>query len=168
MTTQQTTTESLVAPTDAALVAPGDAALVAPGDADLRHVTARHPDAVDGTWVRACLLSDLSIGRGVGVLGPDFEQAALFRVPAAESDREATAGRSKLYALGNIDPFSRAAVISRGLTGDRDGEPMVTSPLGKQAFSLRTGVCLDDESRSVPSYAVIVRDGAVEVFFPNR
>ena len=116
----------------------------------------------------AGLLSDLSIGRGVGVLGPDFEQAALFRVPAAESDREATAGRSKLYALGNIDPFSRAAVISRGLTGDRDGEPMVTSPLRQAGVLAAHRVCLDDESRSVPSYAVIVRDGAVEVFFPNR
>lgn len=152
MTTQQTTGETLTGP----------------GDTVLREVTARHPDAVDGTWVRACLLADLSIGRGAGILGPDFEQAALFRVPAAESDRDAHAGRSKLYAVGNIDPFARAAVMSRGLTGDRDGEPMVTSPLGKQAFSLRTGVCLDDDSRSLPSYAVTVRDGAVEVFFPKR
>ncbi|WP_246222337.1 MULTISPECIES: nitrite reductase (NAD(P)H) small subunit [Gordonia] len=134
----------------------------------VREVAATHPGAVDGSWVRACMLADLSIGRGVGVLGPDFEQVALFRVPAAESDREAGPGRSKLYAVGNIDPFARAAVISRGLTGDRDGEPMVTSPLGKQAFSLRSGVCLDDDSRSLSSYAVVVRAGAVEVFFPKR
>lgn len=156
MTTRQTTAQTAV-----------DDVIVPAGTA-LREVTAQHPDAVDGTWVRACRLSDLSIGRGVGVLGPDFEQVALFRVPAAESDREAAAGRSKLYAVGNIDPFARAAVMSRGLTGDRDGEPMVASPLGKQAFSLRTGVCLDDDSRSLPSYAVIVRDGVAEVFFPKR
>ncbi|MFZ2238873.1 MAG: nitrite reductase small subunit, partial [Gordonia amarae] len=49
-----------------------------PAGTALREVTAQHPDAVDGTWVRACRLSDLSIGRGVGVLGPDFEQVALF------------------------------------------------------------------------------------------
>ncbi|MBD0022714.1 nitrite reductase small subunit [Gordonia pseudamarae] len=151
MTTQQTTDETLVAPRSM-----------------VREVAATHPGAVDGSWVRACMLADLSIGRGVGVLGPDFEQVALFRVPAAESDREAGPGRSKLYAVGNIDPFARAAVISRGLTGDRDGEPMVTSPLGKQAFSLRSGVCLDDDSRSLSSYAVVVRAGAVEVFFPKR
>ena len=166
MTTQQTTTESLVAPTDAALVAlatrhwsPWATQTCGTSPHGIRR-RRRHVGA-------GRLLSDLSIGRGVGVLGPDFEQAALFRVPAAESDREATAGRSKLYALGNIDPFSRAAVISRGLTGG-DGEPMGDQPARQQAFSLRTGVCLDDESRSVPSYAVIVRDGAVEVFFPNR
>ncbi|MFW0784189.1 nitrite reductase small subunit NirD [Gordonia sp. CPCC 206044] len=127
-----------------------------------------HPDALPGQWVRACALADLSVGRGVGVLGPNFEQAALFRVPAMETDREAAAGRSRLYAIGNIDPFARAAVLSRGVTGDRSGEPTVASPLGKQIFSLRTGACLDDESTSVPSYAVQVVDTMVEVYFPQR
>lgn len=127
-----------------------------------------HPDAVPGEWVRACAIADLAVGRGVGVLGPDFEQAALFRIPAVETDREAVIGRTRVYAVGNIDPFARAAVLSRGVTGDRDGEPTVASPLGKQVFSLRTGVCLDDETMSVPSYAVHIVDDTVEVFFPRR
>ena len=127
-----------------------------------------HPDAVPGQWVRACLLADLAVGRGVGVLGPEFEQAALFRVPTGESDREAVAGRTRLYAIGNIDPFARAAVLSRGLTGDRGGEPTVASPLGKQVFSLRTGICLDDETVAVRSYAVAVVDDSVEVYFPDK
>lgn len=127
-----------------------------------------HPDAVPGTWVRACALADLVVGRGVGVLGPDAEQVALFRIPALETDRAADAGRTRLYAIGNIDPFGRAAVLSRGVTGDRHGEPTVASPLGKQVFSLRTGECLDDETMGVPSYAVEVVDGTVEVFFPQR
>ncbi|MEE3850843.1 nitrite reductase small subunit NirD [Gordonia sp. LSe1-13] len=126
------------------------------------------PDAVPGTWVRACAIADLAIGRGAGVLGPDFEQAALFRIPAVETDREAVVGRTRLYAVGNIDPFSRAAVLSRGVAGDRGGEPTVASPLGKQVFSLRTGICLDDESMSVPSYAVRVVDDIVEVYFQRR
>ncbi|MDL9947870.1 nitrite reductase small subunit NirD [Gordonia sp. ABSL11-1] len=121
-----------------------------------------------GEWVRACAIADLAVGRGVGVLGPDFEQAALFRIPAVETDREAVIGRTRVYAVGNIDPFARAAVLSRGVTGDRDGEPTVASPLGKQVFSLRTGVCLDDETMSVPSYAVHIVDDTVEVFFPRR
>ena len=57
-------------------------------------------------------------------------------------------------------------MLSRGLTGDRAGEPTVASPLGKQVFALRTGVCLDDESVSVPSFGVRVIDRVVEVFFP--
>ncbi|MCR8896325.1 nitrite reductase (NAD(P)H) small subunit [Gordonia sp. GONU] len=122
--------------------------------------------AVEGIWVRACSIDDLIVGRGVAVLGPRGEQAALFRLPAAETDREAAPGRSRLYAIGNIDPFGRAAVLSRGLTGDRAGEPTVASPLGKQVFALRTGVCLDDESVSVASYGVRVVERIVEVFFP--
>lgn len=119
-----------------------------------------------GTWVRACALDDLVPGRGVGVLGPDMVQVALFRVLAAESDREAV-GRSRLYAIGNIDPFARAAVLSRGLTGEHGGEPTVASPLGKQIFSLRSGRCLDDESVAVPSHAVRVVEGIVEVYFAS-
>jgi nitrite reductase (NADH) small subunit len=42
----------------------------------------------------------------------------------------------------------------------------VASPLGKQVFALRTGVCLDDESVSVASYGVRVVERIVEVFFP--
>ncbi|MEO9329910.1 nitrite reductase (NAD(P)H) small subunit family protein [Gordonia aurantiaca] len=129
------------------------------------HETAPAPGPVAGAWVRACPLDDLIVGRGVAVLGPAGEQAALFRMPAAETDREAV-GRSRLYAIGNIDPFGRAAVLSRGLAGDHSGEPTVASPLGKQLFSLRTGVCLDDETASVPSYGVRVVDRIVEVFFP--
>ncbi|QTI68018.1 nitrite reductase small subunit NirD [Gordonia polyisoprenivorans] len=122
-----------------------------------------------GQWVRACPFDRLVEGRGVAVLGPQGSQAALFRVPAAETDREAV-GRSRIYAIGNIDPFGRAAVLSRGLTGDHGGEPTVASPLGKQVFSLRTGVCLDDESVSVPSLATRVVDGVVELWFgtPDR
>lgn len=123
---------------------------------------------VPGRWVRACALDDLIPGRGVGVLGPGLEQAALFRVPAQEADREAVAGRTRLYAVGNIDPFARAAVISRGVTGDREGEPIVVTPIGKQAFSLFSGVCLDDDDVSLPAYAVKVTDSVVEVYFPDR
>ncbi|MDL9936790.1 nitrite reductase small subunit NirD [Gordonia sp. ABSL1-1] len=119
-----------------------------------------------GTWVRACTIDDLVVGRGVAVLGPGGVQVALFRIPAVETDREATLGRSRLYAIGNVDPFGRAAVLSRGLTGDRGGEPTVASPLGKQVFSLRTGICLDDESMTAGSYAVRLVDHTVEVFVP--
>lgn len=105
-----------------------------------------------GLWTRACRLDALLPGRGVAVLLPDRRQAALFLLPDAT-----------LAAVGNIDPFGRAAVMSRGLTGDRNGEPTVASPLLKQVFSLVDGRCLDDASKALPTYEVRVVDGYVEV-----
>jgi nitrite reductase (NADH) small subunit len=106
-------------------------------------------------WVPACPVSRLVPGRGVAVLLPDGGQAALFLLP-----------NGMIYAVGNIDPYARAAVISRGLTGDRAGEPTVASPLLKQVFSLRTGVALDDPHVALPTYAVRVHHGLVRLGVP--
>ncbi|PYC77034.1 nitrite reductase (NAD(P)H) small subunit [Streptomyces tateyamensis] len=86
-------------------------------------------------WRPVCELDDLIVGRGVAVLLPDGTQAAVFRTRGDE-----------LFALDNRDPFSGAYVMSRGLTGSRGGVPVVVSPMLKQAFDLRTGQCLDEES----------------------
>lgn len=103
-------------------------------------------------WTQACKLDYLIPGRGVAVLLKGGRQAALFLTPDGT-----------LYAIGNIDPFGRAAVMSRGLVGDRSGIPVVASPLLKQAFSLIDGRCLDDDSVAVPVFAVRVVDGVVGV-----
>lgn len=72
-----------------------------------------------------------------------------------------------VHALSNYDPFGRASVLARGIVGTRtvgDEEvPFVASPLHKQAFDLRTGVCLDDASVAVATYDVRVADGVVQV-----
>ena len=73
-----------------------------------------------------------------------------------------------IYAIDNIDPYAGAAVISRGLTGDRAGEPTVASPLLKQVFSLRTGAALDDAEVTLPTYAVRVQHGLVRLGVPHR
>ena len=83
---------------------------------------------------------------------PDGTQAALFRLHDGS-----------LYAVGNIDPFSGAAVMSRGLVGDRAGRACVQSPIKKQAFALDDGVCLDDPSVSLPVYPIRVWAGLVEI-----
>lgn len=104
-------------------------------------------------WTTACQYDHLIPGRGVGVLLDDGSQAALFRLPDGG-----------LYAVGNVDPFSGAAVMSRGIVGCRAGRPMVQSPIKKQAFGLDDGVCLDDPAVAVPVYAVrTTRAGAVEI-----
>ncbi|WP_330185368.1 nitrite reductase small subunit NirD [Nocardia sp. NBC_01503] len=108
-------------------------------------------------WTPACRLDYLIPGRGVAVLLKGGRQAALFWVPG----EAAGATDGTLYAVGNIDPFGRAAVMSRGIVGDRGGVPVVASPLLKQAFSLIDGRCLDDETVALPVHAVRVQDGVV-------
>jgi nitrite reductase (NADH) small subunit len=106
-----------------------------------------------GNWTAACPLSRLEPLRGVAVLLPDGAQVALFRL-ADDSIR----------AVGNIDPIGRAAVLSRGIVGDRGGFAVVQSPLKKQAFSLIDGRCLDAPGVSIPVHDTrIAVDGTVFV-----
>jgi nitrite reductase (NADH) small subunit len=107
----------------------------------------------DTVWTTACEYDRLLPCRGVGVLLPDGAQAALFRLDDGS-----------VRAVGNIDPFSGAAVMSRGIVGDRGGRATVQSPIKKQAFALDDGTCLDDPAVAVPVYATrITPDGYVEV-----
>ncbi|MFC8663277.1 MULTISPECIES: nitrite reductase small subunit NirD [Streptomyces] len=94
-------------------------------------------------WFTVCDLSLLMPGRGVAALLPDGHQVALFL------DRT-----GRMYAIDNRDPFSGAAVLSRGLTGTHQGRPFVASPLLKQRFDLESGQCLDDETVRVATYEV--------------
>jgi len=104
-------------------------------------------------WTPACAYDRLIPCRGVGVLLPDGEQAALFRLDDG-----------CVHAVGNIDPFSGAAVMSRGIRGDRGGRPSVQSPIKKQAFALDDGVCLDDPDTALPvSRTRVTADGQVEI-----
>ncbi|MFD8566289.1 nitrite reductase small subunit NirD [Streptomyces sp. NPDC059639] len=98
-------------------------------------------------WLTVCELARLTPGRGVAALLPDGRQAAVFL------DRS-----GRLHAIDNTDPFTGAAVLSRGLLGSAQGRPFVASPLLKQRFDLETGRCLDDDGVAVRAYAV--RTGA--------
>jgi nitrite reductase (NADH) small subunit len=109
------------------------------------------PDA--SGWTTACAYEHLVPGRGAGVLMPDGSQVALFRL-----------GDGSLAAIGNVDPWSGAAVLSRGIVGDRAGRACVQSPLKKQAFAFDDGSCLDDDSVRVPVYRTrITVEGDVQV-----
>lgn len=104
-------------------------------------------------WTSACDYDRLLPGRGAGVLLPGGVQVALFRLDDGS-----------LWAIGNVDPFSGAAVMSRGIVGDRAGRRCVQSPLKKQAFALDDGSCLDTPDVVLPVYRTrITDDGRVEV-----
>jgi nitrite reductase (NADH) small subunit len=53
--------------------------------------------------------------------------------------------------------------MSRGIVGNRGDVPTVASPMFKQVYDLRTGVCLDDPSLVLTVYPVRVTDGQVIV-----
>jgi nitrite reductase (NADH) small subunit len=53
--------------------------------------------------------------------------------------------------------------LARGIVGDRAGIPKIASPIYKESFDLRTGLCLDDPTVAVPVWPVRVRDGQVQV-----
>jgi nitrite reductase (NADH) small subunit len=104
-------------------------------------------------WTTACAYDHLIPGRGVGVLLDDGSQAALFRLDDGS-----------VHAIGNLDPFSGASVMSRGIVGDRGGRAAVQSPILKQAFALDDGCCLDDPRISVPVYQVrVTGDGQIQI-----
>ena len=104
------------------------------------------------TWTDVCAVDDLDPDRGACALVGNHE-VALFR----------TSPDDALYALSNLDPFSGVSVLSRGLVGSKGDVPKVASPIYKQTFDLRTGICLDDETITIPTFPVRVVDGRVQV-----
>ena len=103
-------------------------------------------------WQNVCSVDDLQPDSGVCVL-VDGRQVAIFYMPKDKA----------VYAINNYDPFGCANVLSRGIIGDINGQPVVASPLYKQHFNLQTGVCLEDETVIIPAYAVRIENDSVQV-----
>jgi nitrite reductase (NADH) small subunit len=102
------------------------------------------------SWTPVCTIDQIVPNTGVCALLKD-QQVALFHVGA------------RVYAIGNYDPNSNAAVLSRGLVGSVGERVVVASPLYKHHFDLETGECLEAPEHSVPSYLVRVEAGRVWV-----
>jgi nitrite reductase (NADH) small subunit len=104
-----------------------------------------------GTWVSVCRLDQLRVDVGAAAL-VEGVQVALFRLDQQE-----------VRAVGNLDPYGGANIMSRGIVGSRGDAVFVASPMFKQPFDLRTGQCLDDPTVSVPIFQVRVVDAVVQV-----
>ncbi len=109
-------------------------------------------------WTTVCKVDDLAPERGAAAL-VDGQQVALVRLL---DDR--------VLAVQQLDPFSGAHVMSRGIVGSRsiDGTdvPTLTSPMYKQVFDLQTGRCLDGAGKApldLRTWHVVVTDGVVQV-----
>ena len=103
-------------------------------------------------WQDVCSVDDLQPDSGVCAL-VEGRQVAIFYMSKDKA----------VYAINNHDPFGNANVLSRGIIGDINGQPVVASPLYKQHFNLQTGVCLEDETVRIPAYAVRIENGKVQV-----
>lgn len=103
-------------------------------------------------WNTVCNINDIIPATGVCALVKG-QQVAIFR-PRHDDH---------VYAISNIDPFFESSVLSRGLIAEHQSELWVASPLKKQHFRLRDGVCMEDESRSVPHFDARVKDGEVQI-----
>jgi nitrite reductase (NADH) small subunit len=114
-------------------------------------MSVRRPCGATLRWVYACRRGDIIANAGAAVL-VGGRQVALFRLCDPHS------GAEQVHALDNIDPFSGAAVLARGLVGDAGGQPYVASPMYKQRFALRDGRCLDDPAVAVRVHAVRLVD----------
>lgn len=103
-------------------------------------------------WTAICAVTDLETERGrAALLGAT--QIALFLTHAG-----------RVHAVQNLDPYSGAHVISRGIVGTRGDIPTVASPMYKQVFDLRTGVCLETngkEQHTLRVWPAAVADGIV-------
>ena len=107
-------------------------------------------------WVDVCPLAALTPDRGVAAL-VHGRAVALFRCSAG------VGLEGGLYAVDNVDPFSGASVLSRGIVGSLGRRPTVASPVHKQRFDLGTGEAVDDPAVRLDTWAVRVVDGRVLV-----
>jgi len=113
-----------------------------------------HRDIQFDSWTAVCSLDEIVPNTGVCAL-LDGQQVAVFHV--------ADDAEQRVYAIGNYDPNSGAAVISRGLVGNLGERIVVASPIYKHHFDLETGECLEAPENSVASYRTRIDGGKVWV-----
>jgi nitrite reductase (NADH) small subunit len=104
------------------------------------------------SWKDVCPVSLLTPNRGVAALFGD-QQVAIFHVMPDD----------EVLAVDNLDPFSGAAVLSRGIIGSIGDTLTVASPVFKQRFDLRTGACVDDPEVRITTFPARIHEGRVQV-----
>lgn len=131
-------------------------------------------------WIDVCSVDDLQPESGVCALvegrqvaifsvleqddgGSEFIRATRMNSRPQLAPNEVEGLAAKVYAVGNYDPFGKANVLSRGLIGDINGQPVVASPLYKQHFNLQTGDCLEDQTVKIPVYVIRIENGSVQI-----
>ena len=127
-------------------------------------VTDAPTDPTVDRWTAVCRLDDLVPERGAAALlergDGSTVQVAVFRLMD-----------DSVRAVQQLDPYSGANVMSRGIVGSRGEEPTVASPVYKQVFALASGQCLVAGGKTpkpglrahLEAFAAEVRDGVVHL-----
>lgn len=101
-------------------------------------------------WIAVAKLNDFVADMGGCVL-VEGQQIAVFNF-----------GQKEWYAVQNRCPHENQMVLSRGLCGDKDGQPKVACPLHKNSFNLQTGEHLGgNPDFKLKTYPVKVSEGTV-------
>lgn len=113
----------------------------------------------DKVWRTICDSTDLVKDSGISALleyeTGEAEQIAIFYMPSS---------KEQIFAVGNYDPIGKANVLYRGLVGCVNDEPVVSSPLYKQHYSLNSGKCLQEEI-TIPVYDIRIENEQVQVLY---
>ena len=104
-------------------------------------------------WEAACKLEDLIPESGICVL-VQGQQIAIYYLPSETPS---------VYALSNWDPIGKASVMSRGILGSVGEELVISSPLYKQHFSLKSGLCLEQPEYSLKTFEVRLIEDSVQL-----
>lgn len=99
-------------------------------------------------WLKAIRIDEVPENGGT-CIKVENEQIAIFNY----------AKRKKWYATQNLCPHKQQMVLSRGMIGDKCGEPKVACPFHKKNFSLETGDCLTGEDFRIKTYPVKIENG---------
>ncbi|MCH9698131.1 MAG: nitrite reductase small subunit NirD [Gammaproteobacteria bacterium] len=109
-------------------------------------------DTNNSKWQTVCNKDELLLNAGICALIQGMQIAVFY-----------FAKQQHIYAVQNYDPYSKANVLSRGIIGDLNGQPVVASPIYKQHFNLQTGKCLEDEAVTIQTYPIRIVDDQVEI-----
>lgn len=103
------------------------------------------------TWHQVAKVDDFPYDGGENIL-VEGKQIAVFYFTS----------RNEWFATQNLCPHKQQMVLSRGMIGEKAGEPKVACPFHKKNFSLKSGECLDDNAcGDLETYPVKVEDGNV-------
>lgn len=103
-------------------------------------------------WLKVGKVTDIPENGGACIKYKDA-QIAVFNYSAT----------NEFFATQNECPHRNEMALSRGLIGDKAGEPKVACPFHKRNFSLKSGKCLSGDDYTIKTYPVKVEDGVVYV-----
>jgi nitrite reductase (NADH) small subunit len=103
-------------------------------------------------WYKALAVTEVPENGGACIKIKD-QQIAIFKFSK----------RDEWYATQNLCPHKMQMILSRGMIGDKAGEPKVACPFHKKNFSLKTGECISGDDYKINIYPVRIENDFVYI-----